>query len=350
MTPGNTNALSDIEGLLVGHATDQHLKTGVTVVTADRPFVAAVDIMGGAPGTRETDLLAPENTVEQIDALVLSGGSAFGLDAAGGVADELAGIGRGYAVGPVRVPIVPAAIIFDLLGGGSLPEQLPSASSAGSNPYRLLGSQAFLASKKLFAQGSVGAGTGATTADLKGGLGSASLVLDNGVTVAALMVVNAFGSAVVPGSGHFWAAPFEYDNEYGGVGLPECLPEPTVPVSKKQSAWQASRPAGANTTIGLVATDATLNKAQAKRLAVAAQDGMARALVPSHTPLDGDLVFALSTAEKPLASGEDIAMLGHAGAVCVARSIARAVYQALPQPGDILPVWQSRWPERSSRR
>ena len=207
MRAGPLNLITDVAGLRVGNAQDDALKSGVTVLTADAPFMASVHVMGGAPGTRETDLLDPDKSVEGVDALVLSGGSAFGLDAASGVVSGLREQGRGFAVGDVRVPIVPAAIIFDLLNGGR--------KDWGENPYANLGRMALDSAADDFALGSVGAGTGATSATYKGGLGSASLVLDDGVTVAALVVANPIGTVVSP-DGKFWAAQSEVDAEFGG--------------------------------------------------------------------------------------------------------------------------------------
>jgi len=309
MRVGRRNLITDVPGIVVGNASHAGHKTGTTVFTADKPFVASVDVMGGAPGTRETDCLAPENLVSDIDALVLSGGSAFGLDAASGVTDALVAAGRGYKVGPVHVPIVPAAIVFDLINGGE--------KGWDKNPYRDLGEQAFVNSAEHFELGSIGAGCGATTANLKGGLGSASVVLDSGATVGALVVVNPHGSVVVPGT----------DN-----------------VNQKLEAFQEK----SNTTIAIVATDLTLDKAGCKRFATAAQDGMARAIVPSHTAYDGDLVFGVSTqANAPQDPLKDIMVLGHAGALCLTRAIARAVYHASEQPNDTLRTWQSKWKGRS---
>jgi len=332
MQVGKLNLITDVAGLTVGNASSPEYKSGVTVLTAENPFVASVDVMGGAPGTRETDCLAPENLVSDIDALVLSGGSAFGLDAASGVSDALLAAGRGFQVGPVNVPIVPAAIIFDLINGGD--------KQWTSNPYRELGTQAFENCAQNFSLGSVGGGCGATTANLKGGLGSASIVLDNGVTVGALVVVNPHGSVVVPGTEHFWAAMYEVEGEYGGRGVAQNTNPLSLPVNQKLDAYLER----SNTTIAIVATDALLDKAACKRLAIASQDGMARAIVPSHTVYDGDLIFALSTGAKPLQdSVKDWMALGHAGALCLTRAIARAVYLADASPGDTLPTWQSQW-------
>ncbi len=332
MKPGKRNLITDVAGLFVGSATDQNIKTGVTVLTADRPFVAAVDVMGGAPGTRDTDLLAPDKSVEGVDALVLSGGSAFGLDAPGGVVDVLARRGRGFEVGPVNVPIVPGAILFDLINGGNKNWTL--------NPYRALGVEALEVVGEMFDLGSVGAGAGATSASLKGGLGSASIVLENGITVGALVAANPTGQVNVGETAHFWAGAFEMGDEFGGLG----------PLGERVSFEMAARTKqdfvrqGANTTIAIVATDAQLSNAQAKRLAIAAQDGIGRAIVPAHTPVDGDLVFVAATGKKALNEPiMDLAMLGHAGAVCLSRAIARGIYEAHREPGDVFPTWKDRF-------
>lgn len=327
LRPGPLNLITDVAGLRVGQAENMSVRTGVSVLVGDAPFIAGVSVMGGAPGTRETDLLAPDKTVHRVDALVLSGGSAFGLDAASGVADALRAAGRGYPVGDVRVPIVPAAILFDLLNRGN--------KDWAENPYRRLGTAALTAAAVRFALGTAGAGAGATTATLRGGLGSASLVLPSGHVVGALVAVNAIGSAVVGEGPHFWAAPFEIGDEFGGCGVAPAYPG-GVPRIKGH--------APANTTIGIVATDAALSPAQCTRLATAAQDGVARALVPAHTPLDGDLIFAAATGDKPLADpvGEPL-LLGHAAALCVARAVARGVYEASPAEAGAIPCWRSRF-------
>ncbi|MGO4852520.1 P1 family peptidase [Phaeovulum sp. W22_SRMD_FR3] len=331
MQPGPRNLITDIEGLIVGNASAPRLRSGVSVLTADRPFTAAVHVMGGAPGTRETDLLAPDKLVQEVDALVLSGGSAFGLDAASGVMDGLRARGRGFAVGDMRVPIVPGAILFDLLNGGD--------KDWDQNPYAPLGRAALEAATRDFTLGSQGAGYGAMTGNLKGGLGSASAVLDSGLTVGALVAVNALGSATVGAGRQFWAAPHEQGAEFGGMGLEGAFSaglwdpgaEP-LPVKRR----------GEATTIAIVATDARLTQAEAQRMAVAAHDGMARALLPSHTPYDGDLVFAVATGQKPLTDPAlDPFRLGHAAASVLARAIARGVYHARPEPGDVMPCWQS---------
>lgn len=325
---GPRNLITDVAGLLVGQAQDHALRSGVTVLTAARAFTAAVHVMGGAPGTRETDLLAPDRLVQQVDALVLAGGSAFGLDAASGVMDALAAAGRGHAVGPARVPIVPAAILFDLLNGG--------AKAWAVNPYRALGAAALAAAGVDFALGSAGAGTGATTARLKGGLGSASAMTAGGFSVGALVAVNAVGGVTVGDGPHFWAAPWEVGAEFGGLG-----PAPTYPLGL---VTKLDARAGMATTIAIVATDAALTRAQATRLAVAAHDGIARAVVPAHTLADGDLVFAAATGARALADPIlDQIALGHAAACCLARAIARAVFLASPAPGDPVPAWRDRF-------
>lgn len=326
------NLLTDVAGLRVGNAEDATAKSGVTVVLCKEPAVASVHVMGGAPGTRETDLLAPEQTVEQIDAVVLSGGSAFGLDAAGGVAAALAAAGRGFAVGPARVPLVPGAILFDLLNGGD-------KNWGDAPPYGRLGRTALAAASNTFTLGSAGAGFGATTANLKGGLGSASVRLANGVTVAALVAVNAVGQATIADAPNFWAAPFEVDGEFGGHGMPVPFPADATALRHKLQPT-----AGQNTTIGVVATDAVLTKAQAKRLAVMTHDGFARALWPAHTPFDGDLVFAIATGKVALEDpAYDMIALGAAGAACMARAIARGVYEATPAANDTVPTWRQRF-------
>ncbi|MGB5836606.1 MAG: P1 family peptidase [Albidovulum sp.] len=328
MRRGARNLITDVAGLKVGNADDPILRSGATVLMAERPFAAAVHVMGGAPGTRETDLLAPDKLVAEVDALVLSGGSAFGLDAASGVTDGLRAMGRGFAVGNTRVPIVPGAILFDLTNGGD--------KGWDENPYNRLGRDALAAAGTEFALGTAGAGFGAATHALKGGLGSASVVLDSGITVGALVAVNSIGSVTVADGPAFWAAPYEIGAEFGGLGLPaEFIPTAEPSLMKRQ---------GEATTIAIVATDAALTKAEAQRMAIAAHDGMARAIVPSHTPFDGDLVFAAATGERALGDPmTDTFLIGHAAACCLARAIARAVYEAKARPGDLVSTWQQRF-------
>lgn len=331
-TTGPRNLITDVSGLRVGNASDETLKSGSTVLVGDAPFTASVHVMGGAPGTRETDLLAPDKTVQQVDALVLSGGSAFGLDACGGVADGLREMGRGFSVGNVTVPIVPGAIVFDLINGGD--------KAWGENPYARLGRRALESAAPDFAIGSHGGGTGAMAARQKGGLGSASLRLPDGTTVGALVVVNSLGSVTTSGDRHFWAAPFEMGDEFGGLG-PDPAAGYTAPdPSLKEQAMGLHAAAGTNTTIAIVATDAPLSKAQCHRLAVNAHDGMARAIVPSHTPLDGDLVFGVSTSNDTPVDHSAYGAIGAAAATCLSRAIARAIYEATPAPGDIIATYR----------
>jgi D-aminopeptidase len=318
------NLITDVPGVAVGHAEDMRLGSGTTAIIFEQPAIGSLDLRGGAPGTRETALLDPAQTIEGIDAIVLSGGSAFGLDAASGAQAWLREQGRGFAVGAARVPIVPAAILFDLNNGGDKQwGRFP--------PYRELGYAAAAAAGTDFRLGSVGAGTGATTVNCKGGLGSASARNADGHLVGALAAVNAVGSVLVDRGPWFWAAPFEQDSEFGGRGLPEPLPAGALEPRTKITAR-------ANTTLVVVATDAILTKAQAKRLAVMAQSGLSRAIYPVHTPLDGDLVFAVSTGQRPLSDPLlALTKLGTLAANVVARAIARGVFEAaaLPFPGSI---------------
>ncbi|SDE59160.1 D-aminopeptidase [Paracoccus isoporae] len=324
MKAGHRNLITDVAGLRVGNAEDATLRSGTTVLTADRPFAAAVHVMGGAPGTRDTELLAPDKLVQEIDAIFLSGGSAFGLAAGDGVMEGLRAAGRGFAVGDMRVPIVPGAIVFDLLNGGE--------KGWDRNPYPALGRAAWQRADADFAIGSAGAGTGAMTGRLKGGLGSASAVLECSITVGALVVVNALGSATIGDGRAFWAAPWEIGDEFGGLGMAGRFDPQHEPLPEKRL--------GEATTIAIVATDATLDKAGLQRLATVAHDGMARALVPSHTPYDGDLIFAVSTGGRELPDPQVTPFqLGHAAATTLARAIARGVYAARPAPGDLQRCW-----------
>jgi L-aminopeptidase/D-esterase-like protein len=325
------NLITDVAGVNVGNAEDFALGSGATVVVFDEPAVASIDLRGGGPGTRETALLDPAQTVEGIDAITLSGGSAFGLDAASGTQAWLREQGRGFAVRTARVPIVPAAILFDLLSGGN-------KAWGRYPPYRDLGYAASAAARPDFALGTVGAGTGATTVHCKGGLGSASAQTPDGLTVGALAAVNAAGSVTVGAGPWFWAAPFEVGSEYGGRGWPNPFPSQALdPITKGA--------ARVSTTLVVVATDAKLTKAQAKRLAVMAQSGLSRAIYPVHSPLDGDVVFTASTARRQLP--DDVAALTVLGALAadvVARAIARGVYEAraLAVP-DALPSWKDKF-------
>src|SRR5437879_2823168 len=330
-----TNLLTDIAGVAVGHADDAALASGVTAIIFDKPAVASVDVRGGGPGTREDALLDPVSTVEAIDAITLSGGSAFGLEAGGGVQAWLAERGRGFRIRDAVIPIVTGAICFDLLNGGN-------KAWGRFSPYRDLGQAAAAAAATSdCALGSVGAGLGATTANFKGGLGSASAATAAGVRVAALAVVNAVGSVTVGDGPWFWAAPFEVDGEYGGRGLPASFTPDMLSMRIKGGAAATSVE---NTTLAIVVTDAELTKPQAKRLAMIAQTGFARAIYPVHAPLDGDVLFAAATCEKPVDPLVGLTELGMVAANVVARAIARGIYAAtaLPFPGA-LPAWKDRF-------
>ncbi|RFC64874.1 MULTISPECIES: P1 family peptidase [Mesorhizobium] len=331
MKVGPLNLITDVQGIRVGNSEDAKLKSGVSVVICDVPTVASVQVLGGAPGTRETDLLEPHNTVENIDAIVLSGGSAFGLDAASGAQAALREAGVGFAVGDMRIPIVPTAILFDLLNGGD-------KNWGRFAPYREMGYEAVKSAGRKFLLGTSGAGAGALTVGLKGGLGSASCVMDNGITIGALAAVNAVGSANIGKTRHFWAAPFEIDDEFGGLGMPHPMPNDATAIRLK---FRDEKPLK-NTTIAVIATDAVLTKASAKRLAISAHDGFARAIWPSHTPFDGDLVFGLATGAsgKELQPESVIDFYATAAAV-MTRAIARGVYAAEPSPGDLFPCWSA---------
>jgi len=318
------NLLTDVLGVTVGHATDSLLASGVTAILFDVPAVASIAVLGGAPGGRDTHMLEPEATIEAVDAIVLSGGSAFGLDAAGGVQAMLREAGRGLLMrSGVRIPIVSQAIIFDLANGGDKNWGIFS-------PYRTLGYEAARAAAPgEFALGSVGAGTGATTAAVKGGLGSASAMTRAGHTVASLAVVNAIGTPLIGDGPWFWAAPFEQDKEFSGRGWPSPMPEDALVPRIKGGP-------GTATTIGIVVTDAILTKAQAKRLAIMAHDGFARAVLPAHAPMDGDTMFAAATGKRRLENPiTELTELGHAATLTMARAIARGVYEAksLAVPG-----------------
>ncbi len=325
------NLLTDVAGVRVGHATDLALGSGVTAIVFDKPAVASGSVLGGAPGGRDTDLLNPAMTVETVDAFVLSGGSAFGLDAAGGVQAGLREQGRGLQVGTTRVPIVPQAILMDLLNGGN-------KDWGRHSPYRDMGYAAFTAADDTaFSLGTVGAGTGATTATFKGGLGSASAVTSGGYVVAALVAVNALGSATVGDGPHFWAAPFEQAGEFGNRGFPGGFSAPDTAMRLKGVTLTA-------TTIGAVVTDATLSKAQAHRLSILAHDGLARAVLPAHLSSDGDTMFAAATGLKPLETGVHFAEICHLAGIVMARAIARGIYEAtaLPVAGAQL-AWRDRF-------
>jgi L-aminopeptidase/D-esterase-like protein len=321
--PGPRNLITDVAGIKVGQAEDGSARTGATVILPDMPVTAAVSVMGGAPGTRETDALDPTRLLGGvIDAVALSGGSVYGLDTASGVTAWLGARGRGYEIAGsgVRAPIVPAAILFDLSNGGD-------KDWGEEPPYRALGAAAAADASDTFSLGNAGAGLGARAGSLKGGMGSASLVSQDGLQIGALMAVNSYGSAIVPGSKSFWAAPFEVGNEYGGVA-PAALAE--------NAEWHEGTKAGdaglrQNTTIGIVATNADLSAAECTRVAMMAHDGLARALRPAHAPVDGDAIFVIATGAYSLDEEMRVRHLSELGTYagdCAARAIARGVYEA----------------------
>jgi L-aminopeptidase/D-esterase-like protein len=326
LRPGPRNLITDVDGILVGNVEDQRLRSGVSVVLCETPSVASADIRGGAPGTRETDLLDPSCRVDRIDAVCLSGGSAFGLSAADGVMRWLTERGRGYAVANIVVPIVPTAILFDLLNGGDKGWDWP--------PYRDLAYQATGRAARDFGLGNAGAGLGAKAGNLKGGLGSASAVDPlSGLQVGALVAVNARGYATMGDMPQFWAWALEQNGEFGGMAPPKHGLALDVSHSRADLTHDpadiARSDPRANTTIAVVATNARLDKASEQRMAMMAQDGLARSIRPVHTPQDGDTVFAVATGAHdlgadPLALGE----LGTLAADCLARAVARGVYNA----------------------
>ena len=324
------NLITDIEGILVGCAEDHRFSTGVTILSGPNPFKAAVDVRGGGAGTRETEILKLESSIGRVDAIVLSGGSAFGLEAASETVNLLRRDNKGYSVSNTKVPIVPSAIIFDLMNGGNKDWE--------NNPYIDLAQKAYSNMSSNFKIGSYGAGKGATAGNIKGGLGSCSLLINNTYTVGALIIVNSFGSVVVNDAPNFWAAPFEYQNEFGGLGCSNKF-EPY-----KEIARTSPDDFKKNTVIGVVATDADLSKAQCKALATVAHDGITRAVFPSHTTFDGDLMFAISTGEKQLKENfNDILAINQAASLCVSRSIARGVYHASNSKSDIFPSFKNKF-------
>lgn len=311
--PGCKNSICDVEGIRVGNAEDRSVRSGVTVILPDDPVTAAVDVRGGGPGTRETEALDPTCVVDAVHAVVLSGGSAYGLDAASGMMNWLRTRGRGFRVGEALIPIVPSAIIFDLLSGGD-------KNWGDEPPYRHLAGLAADDASTDFSLGNVGAGLGARAGELKGGLGTSSFVAPEFV-VGSIAVANPLGSVLMPGTKTFWAWPYEKNNELGGQQ------PPAQPLSDVDFTFEA--PVAANTTLAVVATDVALTKAQAQRVAMMAHDGFARAIRPVHSPLDGDSVFVLSTGKRALSDAVGgLAKLGMLAADSVARSIARGVYEA----------------------
>jgi len=304
----------------VGHAEDHKVLSGTTVLVADTPFLAVADLRGGAPGSREIDVLDPINLVGHADAIVLSGGSVHGLDAASAVVAALRAKDRGYRMSTLApsAPIVPAAVLFDLANGGD-------KEWGEESPYRALGHAAFAAGSDSFVLGNTGAGLGARAGIYKGGLGSASAMTDDDFMVGALAAVNSVGSPLIPNTNVFWAFPFEQNGEFGGRPFKD---QPSGELDLP-SDMKVADP-GANTTIAIVAVDAEVTAVELKRIAVMAADGFARALRPVHTPFDGDIVFAVTTGRRPLGEPRSRALmrLGSIASDCLSRAIARGVYEA----------------------
>lgn len=314
--PGPLNAITDVLGIKVGHFTDIENLTGTTVVLCEAGAVGGVDVRGAAPGTRETDLLDPSNLVQHVQAVVLSGGSAFGLAAAEGVVAFLEERGIGFpAGGEKRVPIVPAAVLFDI-GRGPDWRKRPDASYG----YRA----ALAASDGRVAQGNVGAGTGARAGGLKGGMGTASVELEDGVMVAALIGLNSLGRTFDPRNGDLYARYLELGEEFGGLQPPVGYSGP--PEDYRSVMTRAD--VGKNTTIGVIATNAKLDKAQARKVAQMAHDGLARAIRPAHTLFDGDTLFALSTGDQVPSDPIALNSIGAAAADAAARAIVHAMLNA----------------------
>ena len=324
---GRLNLITDLAGLAVGHATDERTQSGVTTLLCESAWPAAVDVRGGGPGTRETEVLAPENLVGRAHAIVLAGGSVFGLAAADGVATALSarGIGLILRAPDVPIPIVPCAVLHDLGNEGDKRWGLDP-------PYRRLGMESVAAAATKFSLGSVGAGRGAMAGHRKGGIGSASLELEDGLAVGALVAVNCVGSAMMPDDQTYWAWPFEIDREFGGRGGPSGDVRAVEPFPGQARLADIGRAfPGANTTLAVVACNADCSTSECRRIAMMAQDGIARAIRPAHTPFDGDTVFAVATGTVRLSAqmrALQIARIGAAAADCLARAIARGVHAA----------------------
>jgi L-aminopeptidase/D-esterase-like protein len=317
-TLGKHNALTDVDGIMVGHYTDTDAACGVTVAVCPEGAVAAVDVRGSAPCTRETDLLAPANLVQHAQAIVLSGGSVFGLAAADGVVHWLAKKGFGFPVDKGFVaPIVPAAALYDLDRGSDFVP--PISAEWGEKACRAADSGPVVT-------GCVGAGTGAWSGSIKGGLGTASRIMDSGITTAALVAVNSDGSVINPATGRPWEIGLEIESEFGRRGKRAVILPPQSEITPAR-----------NTTIGIVATDAILTKGQALKVAQMAHDGMARAIRPSHTMLEGDTIFCMASGKQKLPEipgyygppqAQAVSDIGHAAADCMSRAIIRAILTA----------------------
>ena len=344
--PRNKNLITDIPGIQVGHAEDNKIGTGVTIITGDKPFSAAVDVRGGGPGTRETDMLSLENSIGRADAIVLSGGSAFGLDACAEVQDLLRQDNKGYKVGKAVVPLVPGAVIFDL----NINDK-PHVNIIGEySPWRILANKAYKSLSTDFLLGSFGAGCGATTATLKGGQGSSSYsqTFLNGkeYVVGAIVVNNAVGNPLLNEGPHFLSANLEIGDEFGGYGVSKDLYDNILRAKRLPSSTEQNKifnNISSNTVIGVVATNAPLTRSNLKRLAIMAHDGIARSVSPSHTPMDGDTIFAITTCQnikEQLLENVDILVLGARASDCVARACNRAIYEA-EAIGNSKPGWKN---------
>ena len=327
--PGAQNLITDVDGITVGHATDETSRSGVTTLLCAGGFCAAVDLRGGGPGTRETEALAPENLIGRAHAIVLAGGSVFGLAAADGVAAVLSAQGTGIRLREpsIAIPIVPCAVLHDLGNDGDKAWGMDP-------PYRRLGIESVDNAASTFALGSIGAGRGAMAGLIKGGIGSTSIDLGDGLIVGALAAVNCVGSALMPDGHTYWSWPFEIGAEFGGRGAPRRSVDLRDPVPDQSRLSELGRlQAGANTTLAVVACNADLSPAECRRMAIMAQDGIARAVRPVHTPFDGDSVFAVASAARPLGSATlraaQIARIGSAAADCLARAIARGVHHSV---------------------
>ncbi len=334
--PGQRNLITDVPGLQVGQADNPKVRTGVSVILPDNRATCAVDVRGGGPGTRETDALESWNLVHSVDAVVLSGGSVYGLAAADGVVAWLGAHDRGFAMIPApgvpRSPVVPGAILYDLANHGD--------KAWGLNPpYRDLGLKAIANVSRDFKLGTAGAGYGAESGGLKGGIGSASFVTKDGMTVGAIVAVNSLGSPIVPGSKNFWAGPFEIGNEFGGLG-----PSASRVSGEDWGLTKANPSPRTNTTIACIATDVDLDIDQMKRVTMMAQDGLARAIRPIHSPFDGDVVFGLSTAKQKMTGAMaefSVARIGSIAADVLSRAVARGIYEATLPPGADGKTWHS---------
>ena len=344
--PGKKNLITDIPGIQVGHAEDNKIGTGVTVITGDKPFSAAVDVRGGGPGTRETDMLSLENSIGRADAIVLSGGSAFGLDACSEVQDLLRQDNKGYKVGKAIVPLVPGAVIFDL----NLNDK-PHVNIIGKHsPWRILANKAYKSANTDFLLGSFGAGCGATTATLKGGQGSSSWLqtLSNGkeYTVGAIVINNAVGSSLLNEGPHFLSAHLEFDNEFGGYGVSKDISDNILRAKRLPLSIDKTENydnISSNTIIGVIATDAPLTRSNLKRLAIMAHDGIARSISPAHTPMDGDTIFSITTCKdvnEQVLENIDILTLGARASDCLSRACNRAIYEA-QAIGNSKPGWKN---------